>query len=70
MSVHSIQQSTKIFNDDFLYGPAEVKQKLSIGQTAFRELLDSGALPFIKISERTRKFRGETLNRLFCEVTK
>ena len=70
MSVHSIQEEHKLFNDDQLYGTRPVMNKLNIDKTAFRNLIESGTLPFIKISDRTRKFRGSTLNRIFCEVTK
>ena len=62
--------NAKIFEDDFLYSPGQVKKTMNLGQTCFKELIASGTLPFIKISERTRKFRGSTLNRIFCEITK
>ena len=65
-----MSEESKLFQDNQLYGPGPVMEKLNLGRTAFRELIASGTLPFIKISERTRKFRGSTLNRIFSEITK
>lgn len=56
-----------VFEDNKLYTPQEVQKIGKLGKSIFEALVANGTLPIIKISERNRRLKGSTLNKIFSE---
>jgi hypothetical protein len=57
----------KLFDDNQLYPSKEVIKKSNIGLSTLLKLEATGVLKTIRISERIKRYSGETLNALFSE---
>jgi len=56
-----------IFKDDALYTGGEVCKTGKIGKSLLDDLVKNKILPVIRISQRIRRFKGSSLNKVFSE---